>query len=167
MATMRLFNEPAGHAFLERQGVEASLVERLPLLGISSISNVLSCIKTARYYEMDGRDVLFCPLTDSMELYSSRMEEMKAKHGPYTTHLADQHYGRYLMGIGPDYLRELGYADRRHCITLNTSPGWNSRAVLQRNSGNCGMRTSGPKYSHRRLSMNGTSLLTTLTGRPG
>ena len=34
-------------------------------------------------------------------------------HGPYTTHLADQHYGRYLMGTATDNLRELSYADRK------------------------------------------------------
>ena len=48
-----------------------------------------------------------------MELYASRFDEMRDQHGPYTTHLADQHYGRYLMGVGPDHLRELSYADRK------------------------------------------------------
>jgi hypothetical protein len=71
MSLMRLFNEPVGHAFLQRQGVPEQVVEQLPLLGISSICNLITCIKTARYYEMDGRDILFTPLTDSMELYGS------------------------------------------------------------------------------------------------
>ena len=62
---------------------------------------------------MDGRDVIFTPLTDSMELYSSRVEEMLEIHGPYSSRLADQHYGRYLQGIGSDNLRELSYADRK------------------------------------------------------
>jgi cysteine synthase len=113
MATMRLFNEPAGHAFLERQGVEASLVDQLPLLGISSISNLMTCIKTARYYEMDGRDVLFCPLTDSMELYGSRIEEQREENGPYNEALAGAHFARYLEGLGIDYMRELNYQDRK------------------------------------------------------
>jgi hypothetical protein len=38
---------------------------------------------------------------------------MLEKHGPYTTHLADQHFGRYLSGTGTDNMRELSYADRK------------------------------------------------------
>jgi hypothetical protein len=62
---------------------------------------------------MDARDVIFTPLTDSMELYVSRMQEMREMHGPYSTHLADQHYGRYLQGTTPDHVRELTYADQK------------------------------------------------------
>ena len=113
MQLMRLFNENEGHACLRREGVDEATIGALGQIGISGLCNLVASIKTARYYDMDGRDVIFTPLTDSMELYSSRMEEMREKHGPYTTHLADQHYGRYLMGTGPDHLRELGYADRK------------------------------------------------------
>jgi hypothetical protein len=48
-----------------------------------------------------------------MELYSSRIDEMRQDHGPYTTHLADQHFGRYLRGATTDHVRELSYADRK------------------------------------------------------
>ena len=113
MQLMRLFNEEEGHACLRREGVDETTIGALGQIGISGLCNLVASIKTARYYDMDSRDVIFTPLTDSMELYSSRMEEMQEKHGPYTTHLADQHYGRYLMGTGPDYVRELGYADRK------------------------------------------------------
>jgi len=113
MQLMRLFNEHEGHACLRREGVSEATIEALGDIGISGLCNLVASIKTARYYDMDGRDVIFTPLTDSMELYTSRFDEMRDKHGPYTTHLADQHYGRYLMGIGPDHLRELSYADRK------------------------------------------------------
>lgn len=113
MQLMRLFNEQEGHACLRREGVDDSTIAALGQIGISGLCNLVASIKTARYYDMDGRDVIFTPLTDSMELYESRFDEMRARHGPYTTHLADQHYGRYLMGIGPDHLRELNYADRK------------------------------------------------------
>ena len=113
MQLMRLFNENEGHACLRREGVDEATIGALGQIGISGLCNLVASIKTARYYDMDSRDVIFTPLTDSMELYSSRMEEMREKHGPYTTHLADQHYGRYLMGTGPDHLRELGYADSK------------------------------------------------------
>jgi len=113
MSLVRLFNEPAGQAFLERQGAPAELVEQLPLLGISSISNVVTAIKTARYYEMDGRDILFTPLTDSMELYGSRMQELRDAHGPYDEAQAGADFARYLEGVGIDHMRELNYFDRK------------------------------------------------------
>ncbi len=113
MALLRLFNEPAGHAFLAHEGVPAETVEKLPLLGISSICNVVAAIKTARYYELDGRDVIFCPLTDSAALYGSRVQEQREEHGPYAEADASAHYARYLLGNGTDNLRELGYHDRK------------------------------------------------------
>ncbi len=113
MALLRLFNEEAGQDFLQRRGVPGSLVEQLPLLGISSICNLVAAIQAARYYEMDGRDVLFTPLTDSMELYASREAEQRELHGEYTEAHAGAHFARYLEGIGIDHLRELGYYDRK------------------------------------------------------
>ncbi|MBI5865201.1 MAG: pyridoxal-phosphate dependent enzyme [Planctomycetes bacterium] len=112
LALMRLFNEPAGHEQLAAQGVSGALVEQLPQLGISGICNLVAAIKTARYFEMDGHDVLFVPLTDSMDLYRSRVEEQRRLHGPYSPQIAGQHTFRYLYGVGIDHMRELGYHDR-------------------------------------------------------
>ncbi|MBT3221681.1 MAG: pyridoxal-phosphate dependent enzyme, partial [Proteobacteria bacterium] len=113
MALMRLLNEPEGVAFLKRLGVADDVADKLGLLGISSICNVVSAIKTARYYEMDGRDVLFTTLTDSMEMYSSRIDEQREEHGAYSAELAGRHYARYIEGIGIDNMRELNYYDRK------------------------------------------------------
>jgi cysteine synthase len=113
MGLLRLFNEPAGQAFLERQGVRQEVVDQLPLLGISSICNLVTAIKTARYYEMDGRDVLFTPLTDSTELYGSRIQEQRDEHGPYSDAQAGMHYAHHLEGAGIDNMRELNYYDRK------------------------------------------------------
>jgi len=113
MALTRLFNEEAGHEFLRRREVPAEVIEQLPLLGISSICNLVTAIKAARYYELDGRDVLFTPITDSMELYGSRLAEQRAEHGPYDDGAAGIHFARYLEGIGIDHLRELNYYDQK------------------------------------------------------
>jgi cysteine synthase len=113
MQLMRLFNEREGHACLRREGVDQSTIGALAQIGISGLCNLVASIKTARYYDMDGRDVIFTPLTDSMELYSSRIGEMSEQHGPYTAHHADQHFGRYLMGSGTGDMRELTYNDRK------------------------------------------------------
>ncbi|MEE4217789.1 MAG: pyridoxal-phosphate dependent enzyme [Xanthomonadales bacterium] len=113
MQLMRLFNEAEGRACLLREGIDEATVDKLGDLGISSICNLVAGIKTARYYDMDSRDVIFTPLTDSMELYASREQEMVTKHGAYTPRMADQHYGRYLQATSTDHVRELNYADRK------------------------------------------------------
>jgi len=113
MQLMRLFNEEQGQECLRREGIDDGTIGILGDIGISGLCNLVASIKTARYYDMDSRDVIFTPLTDSMELYGSRMREMQQIHGPYTTHDADKHFGRYLQGTTTDYLRELTYADQK------------------------------------------------------
>jgi len=113
MQLLRLFNEEEGQDYLVSQGVPESVVQRLPEIGISSICNLAACIKTAKYYDMDGRHVIFTPLTDSMELYGSRVQEMREEYGRYNRTLAAMHLARYLHGITTDHLRELTYFDRK------------------------------------------------------
>jgi cysteine synthase len=113
LALLRLFNEEAGRKFLEKQGVPAATLSQLSLVGISGICNLISAIKTAKFFEMNERDVLFLPLTDSLDLYGSRLEEMNKEHGTYKELDAVRHFGRYIEGIGSDTMRELGYHERK------------------------------------------------------
>ncbi|MFH0880792.1 MAG: pyridoxal-phosphate dependent enzyme, partial [Lentisphaerota bacterium] len=76
MQLLRLFNEPVGRQLLVRQGVKSATVEQLNAVGISGICNLVAAIKTAKLFDMDSRDVIFLPLTDSMDLYASRQQEM-------------------------------------------------------------------------------------------
>ncbi len=114
----RLFNEPEGHKQLIDSGVPEETVEQLDLLGFSGISNVLSCIKAAKYYEMGSEDVMLTVLTDSMELYGSRLVEMQAELGDYTAINAAADQARYLLGERTDNLLELSYLDRRRIHNL-------------------------------------------------
>jgi cysteine synthase len=118
LSLMRLFNEEAGKALLERQGVGREVTAALPLVGISGICNLVAAIKTARYYEMNGQDAIFLPLTDSMALYQSRLAELRQHHGDYNDSLAGRHFARYLEGINIDHLRELGHYDRKQLHNL-------------------------------------------------
>jgi len=118
MSLVRLFNEPAGRAYLVEQGVPAALVDQLDVLGISSIANVLSAIKFAKWYELGKRDVVLTVFTDSMELYQSRLQELHEAHGEYTRTDAAADYHRYLLGCTVDYVEELGYWDRRRIHNL-------------------------------------------------
>ncbi|MCP5489427.1 MAG: pyridoxal-phosphate dependent enzyme [Verrucomicrobia bacterium] len=113
MQLMRLFNEPAGKEFLAQSGVGGDVLGKLDLPGISCICNLIACIKTAKYYDLTAEDVLFMPMTDSMELYSSRLAEMTEAEGAYTREHAIAHKARYLDGVGIDYFRELSFSDRK------------------------------------------------------
>lgn len=114
----RLFNEVAGRKHLVSMGVPEGLVSQLDLFGFSSISNLLSAIKAAKYYELDENDIVFTVLTDSMELYQSRLREMHAEHGRYNEKEAAVDYAHYLIGQSTDHLLELRYEDRRRIHNL-------------------------------------------------
>jgi cysteine synthase A len=118
MSLVRLFNEPAGRAYLVKQGVPQALVEQLHLLGISGIANMLSAIKFAKWYELDANDIVLTVFTDSMELYGSRLQELRKERGEYTEQDAVADYHRYLLGCAVDYVQELGYWDRRRIHNL-------------------------------------------------
>jgi hypothetical protein len=87
-------------------------------LGFSGISNLLSAIKTAKYYEMGEDDIMVTILTDSMELYQSRLKEMHTELGEYTSENAAADFSRYLQGQSTDNLLELKYSDRRRIHNL-------------------------------------------------
>ncbi len=118
MQLLRLFNEPAGGEELARRGVTDAVRATLPLLGISSICNMLAAIKTARYYEMDGDDILFTSFTDSVGMYGTRLEELEQERGVYTALDAAAHYERYLLGATTDHLQELRFTDRKRIHNL-------------------------------------------------
>jgi cysteine synthase A len=114
----RLFNERAGRAYLAKAGVPQALVEHLDLLGFSGIANLLSSIKYARYFELGRHEVVLTVLTDSMQLYGSRLEEMREQYGEYRPEDAAAHFARYLAGASTDNLLELSYQDRRRVHNL-------------------------------------------------
>ena len=114
----RLFNEPAGRKYLASQGVPEALISQLDLMGFSGISNVLSAIKFAKYYELGRHDLVLTVLTDSMQLYQSRMKEMHAEYGAYSEKDAAADFARYLQGQSTDNLLELRYPDRRRIHNL-------------------------------------------------
>jgi len=116
--TARLFNEPSGQKFLASKGVPESTIAQLDLLGFSSISNLQTAIKMAKYYEMGEQDVIFTIATDSMELYQSRLHEMHAELGEYSDRDAAADYSRWLMGATTDNMLELRYPDRRRVHNL-------------------------------------------------
>jgi hypothetical protein len=119
MALLRLFNESAGKEFLTREaGMNPEDVEHLALMGISGISNMLCAIKFAKYYELTSRDVVATILTDSVEMYMSRLEELNEEKGEYSATMAAVDYARSLVGAKTDNLLELTYPERKRVHNL-------------------------------------------------
>lgn len=115
---LRLFNEKAGHEYLLRLGVEKNTVKRLTELGISCISNLLSAIKLAKYYEYNENDVIFTIFTDSADLYQSRLKEMNDAWGSYDETQAAIDWNSVVKHQGIDYFKELNYYDKKSIHNL-------------------------------------------------
>ena len=113
MRLLRLFNEPEGQALLAAEGVPAETIAQLPLLGISSIGNLLASIKTARWYEYDEDDVVVTVATDSVDLYGSRLAELVAARGAYTSIQAGRDFEHCLLAQRTDAFKELTFPDRK------------------------------------------------------
>jgi len=118
ISLMRLFNEPAGKKYLTSKGVSTALIDMLDLLGISSIGNLVTAIKFARYYELGDHDIVMTVLTDSMEMYASRLQELNAERGGFTDSDAAGVYARHLQGVGIDNMEELTYYSRKRIHNL-------------------------------------------------
>jgi hypothetical protein len=113
MRILRLFNEPEGKKFLTAAGVNQATVDKLGLLGISSICNLLASIKVAKYWDLDENDVIFTIFTDSAEMYLSRLEELTAANGAFSAVDAARVATGSLERQSVDYFKELTYTDRK------------------------------------------------------
>jgi cysteine synthase len=113
MRLLRLFNEKEGQAYLADCGVDPEVVSMLDAIGISGIGNILSAIKTAKYFEFTAEDVLITIATDGADMYRSRIEELKAERGAYSFLQAARDHEKCMFGTAPSHMKELSYHDRK------------------------------------------------------
>lgn len=113
MRVLRLFNEKKGKNYLAMCGIPGEKIGKLELLGISSIANLLAAIKTAKYFELDERDVLCTVFTDSAALYGSRVKELREEEGDYTMVQAAKDHEGPMLHQRIDYFKELTYYERK------------------------------------------------------
>jgi hypothetical protein len=118
MDIIRLFNEPAGRGYLAGRGVPEAFLDQLPLFGISTVANVLSAIKMAKWYELGSADILVTVATDSMELYESRVRELRDELGEFTELNAAAAYHRWLLGTTTDNMMEMDHPTRKRVHNL-------------------------------------------------
>ena len=93
-----------------------------PVIGFIGLGlmggNMVATIKMAKYYEMGSGDVLVTVGTDSMEMYESRLVELREERGEFTSLDAAAAFSRYMLGAGIDYVHELSYYDRKRIHNL-------------------------------------------------
>lgn len=114
---LRLFNEPAGKERLQEQGVAPQLIDKLSLLGISGIGNLVGAIKFANYYELTPQDFVLTVFTDSLELYGSRLNELTEQAGVYDGRQADRDL-ELLQTVSIDHVLELDYYQKKRIHNL-------------------------------------------------
>ena len=113
MRIFRLFNEEEGHKYLKSTGVSDEIIDNLHLIGISGISNMISAIKTAKYFEMNSDDVIISIATDSADMYQSRLHELTDERGNYNELQSIKDFEKCLLGVKTDFMKELNYYDRK------------------------------------------------------
>lgn len=119
LAMFRLFNEPSGQEYLKEQGISEELISKLAYVGISGAANILMCIKFAKYYELTENDMVMTVLTDSAEMYGSRMEEMEIERGrKYSAFDSAIDHNRSVLGLRTDSMEELTYQGKKRIHNL-------------------------------------------------
>jgi cysteine synthase A len=118
ISAIRLFNEPAGKKYLASKGVDPAIVASLSLLGISGAANVISAIKFAKWFELGHESVVLTVLTDSIDMYRSRLAELNAERGAFTETDAAAAHSRWILGAGTDLMEELSYPARKRVHNL-------------------------------------------------
>lgn len=112
--TMHLFNQPAGKEYLRSVGVPEETIEKLALMGISSIANMIGTIKLARYFEWDAKCFTMSVCTDSMEMYQSRLKDFGRE---YTHDDAVRDYA-LLTNLSKDNMIEMSYYEKKRMHNL-------------------------------------------------
>ncbi len=119
LGMFRLLNEPIGQEYLKSRGVSSDTIEKLPWVGISGAANIISAIKFAKYYELTEHDIIMTVLTDSAEMYESRLREMtEERGGEYSAVDAAVDHSQYVLGLRTDNLEELTYQSRKRIHNL-------------------------------------------------
>jgi cysteine synthase len=114
------FNSAPGHEALRARGVGDDVIAALPHLGLSSICNVLTAVKTARALGLGPDDALITVATDGSELYTSELDKARAKlfGGRFARADAEAALDTHLFGADTDHVLALSPRDRDRVFNL-------------------------------------------------
>ena len=118
VAQFELFNEEAGHEFYKGLGVSQETIDKMNLIGISGAANILMCVKFAKYFELTENDLLITVLTDSADMYGSRLEEYEEARGhKFNEQDAMLNY-KQIQDLKIDHMEELSYYGKKRIHNL-------------------------------------------------
>ncbi|MEC7657490.1 MAG: pyridoxal-5'-phosphate-dependent protein subunit beta, partial [Pseudomonadota bacterium] len=116
-----LFNTTVGREFLaSRTGLGQEAFGALADLGLSAIANVLAAIKYAKYQGLGPEDAILTVATDGSELYGTEQDKAAREQfgGNFDALAAAEVYGRYLLGVTTDNMKEMTRPDREAIFNL-------------------------------------------------
>jgi cysteine synthase len=117
-----VFNTEEGLAYLARRmGLSENLARELPMLGLSSIANVLGAIKLAKHYDLGSDSVVMTIATDPAGLYASEVRRyLKRRHnsGEMSGELAAEIVGEHLCGASDEHVLEATSRERERIFNL-------------------------------------------------
>lgn len=119
--TYALYNTEAGRKYLaERRGVKPELIEQFKYLGLSSIANILSAIKMAKFMKLGKDDVVMTVATDGAVMYGSEKDLCLKRdfNGKFDEIDAAETYGQYTLGLNTDNIIEMSQQDRERVFNL-------------------------------------------------
>ena len=108
--------EAGAHVLCEKP-ISMRAEEINELINLYNQGNLVAAIKFSKYFELTEDDFVVTILTDSMELYGSRVEELAEERGQYTN--IDSHKDfQLLMDTGIDNLLELTHYEKKRIHNL-------------------------------------------------
>lgn len=114
LKVFELFNKDEGKSYLSSLGIDSHLIDKLNWCGISGIGNLIACIKFSKYYELSENDIVFTVLTDSSDMYQSKLSDNEV----YGFSDAQAAFHAHLSAVKTDYIDELSYKDRKRIHNL-------------------------------------------------
>jgi hypothetical protein len=79
---------------------------------------MLCCIKFAKYYQLGENDVVATVLTDSVDMYRSRIVELREEEGPYSGERAAADFAASLQGEDTADMLELTTTEQKRIRNL-------------------------------------------------
>ena len=116
-----VFNTEVGRDYLrDAQGLSPELICALAGLGLSSICNVLSAVKTAKLLDLGPDDALLTVATDGANMYRTEVDKAVAKlfSGSFDRAAAERAFEEHMLGASTEHVMELSPVDRNRIFNL-------------------------------------------------
>jgi len=116
-----LFDAPEGRAWLSSaRGVPAGVIDHLGDMGLSSICNLLSAIKTAKALSLGPNDAIITVATDGADMYGTERDKTRAQVFPdgIDARVAAETFERHVLGADTGHVLVAGESDRRRIFNL-------------------------------------------------